>query len=127
MAKVFAPFPVIGTFDGLTFYMMMGENIVRPKSSLTRERVKRDPCFALTRHYAGLMSRASKVGSAVYHGLPKHWRQHWMYQAFTGEAQYLLLEGKTEEETIAVLWAVYVEEIRSKKSEVGSMKSEKRQ
>src|SRR5438552_10784418 len=127
MAKVFAPFPVIGTFDGLTFYMMMGENIVRPKSSLTRERVKRDPNFALTRHYAGLMGRASKVGSAVYQGLPKHWRQHWMYQSFTGEAGYLLQAGKTEEEAIAILWKIYVEEIRSKRYEVGSMKSEKRQ
>ena len=86
MAEVFAPFIVRGTMHNLTFYCMEGRNFVRKKSSLTRRKVLYAPCFKNTRRYAGLMAKASTIGSLVYNALPAHWRQFWMYQAFAGEA-----------------------------------------
>ena len=73
MAEAFAPFRIQRTIGNLTFYMMEGRNFVRKKSSLTR-------------HFAGLMAKASKIGSHVYNALPEYWRQGWMYRSFTGEA-----------------------------------------
>jgi hypothetical protein len=111
MAKVYAPFPITGTFGDLTFYTMDGVNYVRTKSSLTRKRVLKSPPFRKTRFYAGLMAQASKIGSVIYQALPHDWRQAWMYRAFTGEALQILREGRTGEETTMLMWERYVEAI----------------
>src|SRR3954468_13187700 len=108
MPEVFAPFPVIGTMHNLTFYNMEGRNFVRKKSSLTRRKVLYAPCFKNTRHYAGLMAKASKIGSLVYKELPPYWRQGWMYRAFTGEALTMLKKRRNEEEIQQVLRERYV-------------------
>jgi hypothetical protein len=42
------------------------------------------------------MAKASTIGSMVYNALPAHWRQFWMYQAFTGEALKMLKARKGE-------------------------------
>ncbi len=81
-----------GTIDDLTFYKMEGQYYVRVKSSLSSKRVKTSPEFKWTMIYARLLARASKIGSAVYNGLPPGWRQFWMYRSFTGEAFTLLKE-----------------------------------
>ena len=98
MAEVFAPFRIERTMCSLTFYMMEGRNFVRKKSALTRRKVLHSPQFKNTRHFAGLMGRASKIGSQVYNALPEYWRQGWMYRSFTGEAYTMLTTGKREEE-----------------------------
>jgi hypothetical protein len=87
---------------------------VRKKSSLTRRRVLYSPHFKNTRHFAGLMGKASKIGSNVYNTLPESWRQGWMYRSFTGEAYTMLKKGKKEEEIQQVLYKRYVEEIVSR-------------
>ena len=114
MAKVFTFFPIIRTRGNLTFYMMDGQNYVRTKSSLTAKKVKTSKRFARTRYYAGLMGKASKIGSSLFQALPARWRQSWMYRTFTGEAMRLLKQGKSEEEARQLLWELYVAEIVSK-------------
>ena len=114
MAEAFAIFKIERTMGDLTFYMMEGRNFVRKKSSLTRRRVLYSPHFKNTRHFAGLMGKASKIGSHVYNALPACWRQGWMFRSFTGEAYTMLKKGKKEEEIQQVLYKRYVEEIVSR-------------
>jgi len=114
MAKYNAPFVIERTIRQLTFYRMDGKKYVRKKSSLTRRKVLYSPRFERTRHYAGLMGRASKIGSQVYRALPEYWRQFWMYQSFTGEALTLLRKGKNEQEIVQLLYEVYVKEVAAK-------------
>src|SRR5690348_15214384 len=108
MAEAFAPFPIQRTMCNMTFFMMEGRNFVRKKSSLTRRKVLYSPQFARTRHNAGLMGKASKIGSAVYNALPEYWRQGWMFRSFTGEAYRLIKAGKKEKEIQAELMQRYV-------------------
>lgn len=117
MAKYVAPFIIERTIRQLTFYRMDGKTYVRTKSSLTRRKVLYAPCFKNTRHYAGLMARASKIGSQVYKALPEYWRQGWLYRSFTGEAYTMLKSRKTEEEVQQVLWQRYVSGVVNKQPE----------
>lgn len=114
MAEVFAPFIICGTMHNLTFYCMEGRNFVRTKSSLTRKRVLRSAEFERTRYYAGLMTKASRIGSRVYKALPEYWRQGWMYRSFTGEALTLLKARKKEDEILQILLRQYVEVVVNK-------------
>ncbi len=99
-----------GTFDDLTFYKMDGQYYVRVKSTLSSKRVKTSPEFKWTMIYARLLARASKIGSAVYNGLPPGWRQFWMYRSFTGEAFTILKENSyTDDQVKELLWKCYVE------------------
>src|SRR5690242_20035068 len=117
MAEAFAPFPIQRTIGKLTFYMMEGRNFVRKKSSLTRRKVLYSPQFEHTRHNAGVMGKASKIGSLVYNALPEYWRQGWMYRSFTGEAYTMLKKGKKEVEIQQVLLQRYVEPVVNKQTE----------
>ena len=69
MAEAFAPFRIQRTIGKLTFYMMEGRNFVRKKSSLTRHKVLYSPQFENTRHNAGIMGKAAKIGSLVFNAL----------------------------------------------------------
>lgn len=82
-----------GTFDDLTFYKMDRQYYARAKSSLSSKRVKTSAEFKRTMVLAGLLARASKIGTQVYKALPPGWWQFWMYRGFTGEAFTLLLKG----------------------------------
>jgi hypothetical protein len=114
MAEVFAPFPIQRTMCDLTFYVMEGRNFVRKKSSLTRRKVLYSPQFARTRHNAGLMAKASKIGSHVYNALPEYWRQGWMYRSFTGEAYSMLGKRISEDDIQQLLYQRYVEPVVNK-------------
>lgn len=94
--------------------MMEGRNFVRKKSSLTRRKVLYAPQFENTRHNAGVLAKASKIGSRVYNTLSEYWRQGWMYRSFTGEAYTMLKKGKKEEDVHHILLQRYVEEVVSK-------------
>ena len=99
----------IGTIGKLCFYKSCGQYCVRKSSSLTGKRVKKDKAFERTMENAGILARASRIGSAVYQALPKTFRQFWMYKAFTGEAIHLLRQRKTDEEARMILWKTYAE------------------
>jgi hypothetical protein len=107
MAKQAGPIKIIGTIDDICFYKMLGEYYARMVHRHNSKLVKTSPRFALTMVYAGLLARASKIGSAVYNELPKDFRQFWMYRAFTGEAMQLLKQNKTDEEAFKQLWCTY--------------------
>jgi hypothetical protein len=114
MAECFAPFPIQRTMCNLTFYIREGRNFVRKKSSLTRRKVLYSPQFARTRHNAGLMAKASAIGSNVYNALPEYWRQGWMYRSFTGEAYKMLRKRVRDNEIQQLLYQRYVEPLVSK-------------
>lgn len=110
MAKQAGKIKIEGrTFGRLVFYKMNGEYYARTKSSLTGKRVKKDPRFQATMRSAGILARASKIGSAAYQALPKEFRQFWMYRSFTGEAMMMLKKGLTELEAQKELFRIYVE------------------
>jgi hypothetical protein len=96
MAKQSGPHFITGTVEGICFYRMNGRYYARRKSSLSRKRVKKDPAFAMTRMYAGLMGQASRIAAAVYRSLPRKQRKHALYRALTGKAFQALKEGLDE-------------------------------
>ncbi len=93
MAKQKGPIYFTGSRGGLCFYELDGAYYVRRKSTLSGKRVKRDPKFALTMVYAGIMGRASKIAAAVYHMIPLEERVHTFYRILTGAAMTLLKQG----------------------------------
>ena len=117
MAAVISPYKRERTVGNVTYYRWEGKDFVRKKSSLTRKRVLHSPRFERTRYHAGLMAKASTIGSFVYNGLPVYWRQGWMYRSFTGEALTLLKAGKQEPEIKQLLWKQYVQEVAGKQKE----------
>ena len=80
----------------------------RKKSSLSGERVKKDPAFKETMRHANLFAKASSIGSMVYKALYPGIKNRERYQELTGRASCLLQEGLNEEETLAVLLHVPV-------------------
>src|SRR5882672_1298900 len=77
---------------------MHGEYFVRTKSSLTAERVQKDPCFTATMWQAAIMAHASKIGSAAYAAIPAFCREYKHYRQLTGKANLLLKQGLHEDE-----------------------------
>lgn len=98
---------ITGTIDNLCFYKMEGKFYVRIKSSLTGKRVKKDPAFKTTMHFAGLLASAAKIASAVYRNLPTDQKVKGLYKKMTGEAMQLLKQGKKYEVAEALLEAAY--------------------
>jgi hypothetical protein len=109
-----------GRLDPIVIYPLGRRGVVRVVSSLTGERVKKDPKFKHTMANAAVLGRASRIASFVYGELPKAFRQFWMYKAFTGEAIHLLREGKTDKEAKDILWKTYAEiwVIKAKRTQV---------
>lgn len=66
MATQIGLFRITGTVGGICFYQLNGVYYARQKSSLTGERVKRDPAFAETMRQATQMGNASRIASAIY-------------------------------------------------------------
>jgi len=103
MAKVVGPYFPKGRVEDLLFYEMGGEHIVREWTSLTGERVKTDPAFALTMVYAGIQANASTISSRVYRELPDERRIYSFYKILKSLAYRLLKQGFTAEETYTLL------------------------
>lgn len=67
----------------------------------------KDPVFRLTREYAKLLGRASKIASAVYWQITGKEKKHALYRELTGKAMRLLKEGKVKEEILQILCELY--------------------
>jgi hypothetical protein len=106
MAKQTGPNFFTGRQGDLFGYRMAAGHYVRIISSLTSKRVKKDPAFGLTMHYAALLAKASKIASAIYRLLPK--QQHGFYRKLTGMAMQLLKQGKTMEEVSRQLYNDFI-------------------
>lgn len=100
--------PVTGTIDDFCIYKMHGRYFFRSRSSLTGERVKTDPAFHKTMHFAGMFARASRIGSSVYAALPGDCKQHPLYRKLTGEAMTWLKYGWTDANVLQWLQQRYM-------------------
>ena len=108
MARLHKIPPFTGTHDGICIYHMRGSFFVRTASSLTAERVKKDPAFAETRRNSSLMSRAAKISSAVHKEIRGKKKTRETYRLLTGEAIRMLRNGQEEQEISRILSAWYV-------------------
>jgi hypothetical protein len=86
------PPPFTGTKYGVTVYQLPDEMwYVRMKSSITAERIKKDPVYKGFRKSSGRMSEASPIASFVYNQLPV--KYYPLYREMTGKAILWLKEG----------------------------------
>ena len=86
------PPPFTGTKYGVTVYQLPDEKYyVRMKSSITGERIKKDPVFKGFRKSSGRMKTASPIASFVYQQLPV--KNYPLYREMTGKAMLWLKEG----------------------------------
>ncbi len=103
MARSPRPSSFYGTCNGICVYRMYGNDYIRTASSLTGERVKKDPAFKNTMAWAGRLAAASKLASAVYAMLPNYRRKFRLYRKLTGKSMQLLKAGKAVGETVVEL------------------------
>jgi hypothetical protein len=93
MAVQVGSLKIRGTITGICFYRMYGRYYARKKSSLTGKRVKRDPVFAKTMYYAGLLGKASQIASKRYQQMvPKEERSRKKYHELVGVVMHELRE-----------------------------------
>ena len=80
---------------GLCFYYSpyFGLNILRQASTLTGERIKKDPAFKGLRQSINRMKEASPISASLYKQVPKQVKQYALYRTLTGEAIKMLKEG----------------------------------
>ncbi len=102
-------FVFIGTQDNLTCYYGKGRAILRARSSLDGERVKRDPAFKGFWQSGQRLKQASPLAAALYSQIPAGKREYAMYRVLTGEAIRLLKQGMEEAEIREVLQQTYVQ------------------
>jgi hypothetical protein len=100
MAKQAGHTPIRGTINNLTYYNSKGQELVRTKSSLTRERVKKDPAFARSRESSKRFALGQSIASAIYKKLlPKGGKQE-VFAKMRSEA-ILLVKAEVAEKEIA--------------------------
>lgn len=94
MAKVFAPFKIVGTLDDLNFYVdQNNENIVRRKSKtgVTSEEFKRNPVFANVRNHGKEFGRAVKKAQS-FRRIAHYFSNRAKDGSFAGRSNKLMLE-----------------------------------
>jgi hypothetical protein len=86
------PPPFTGTKYGVTVYQLPDKKwYVRMKSSITGERIKKDPVFKAFRKSSSRMKAASPIASFVYNQLRV--KNYPLYREMTGKAMLWLKEG----------------------------------
>src|SRR5437764_13864045 len=102
MARHIGIIRATGTIDGLTFYRLMGKFYVRRRSSLTKERIKKDRAYELFRWHSSLHGAAAKIARPLYWMLPERKRKHHVFGKLTAFVKALLKEGKSVYEVLEV-------------------------
>lgn len=97
MGKQIGPHYITGTVGDRTYYKLNGQYLVRAKSTLSRNRVKRSPAFKRTMAYAGLLGQASKLAVVVYRMIPRKKQRVHVYRKMTGVAMGMLKTGMDDE------------------------------
>lgn len=100
--------PVTGNLGPVVIYEMYGRYFMRMTSSLTRERVKKDPVFRRSREMAGLLAKASRMAAEVYALVPAAKKEKGLYRKLTGEAMYWLCNQWTAAEVMEYLQRMYL-------------------
>jgi hypothetical protein len=108
MPRQIGAIKIVGTIDGVTYYIMDGVHYVRRKSSLDRKRILRDPKFQRFRECSKVFGKASKLASQFYRLFPKEQRMHGVYGKLTGEFNLLFREGKTSEQAVKIMMRKYL-------------------
>ncbi len=103
MARQIGEIKITGTVDGITFYKMYGEYFARLKSSLSRERVLRDPAFRGSRRSSDRLAGGSQLASRVYQALEKEKRVYGQFCEMKSMAMLALKEGMGEQEVLDLL------------------------
>ena len=94
MAKVIAPFKIVGTLDDLNFYVdQNNENIVRRKgkTGVTSEEFKRNPVFDNVRNHGKEFGRAVKKAQC-FRRIAHYFYDRAKDGSFAGRANKLMLE-----------------------------------
>ncbi|RTL47969.1 MAG: hypothetical protein EKK39_13010 [Sphingobacteriales bacterium] len=81
---------ISGTFNGLTFYVVNGRQLVRTKTSINQQRFNTDPAFEKLRQYSEWLKLASPMASKIYRQLPP---QKGLQQRLTGRLIQWLKKG----------------------------------
>ena len=98
MAKQAGHTPIKGTLDNLTYYQSKGQDLVRTKSSLTREKVLTNPAFERSRNSASRFAMGQSIASRVYKKLLPHGGKEPIFRQMMSEAILFLKEGIEEKE-----------------------------
>src|SRR5437764_2293466 len=108
MARQIRIIRATGTIDGLTFYRLAGKYYLRRKSSLTKERIKKDKAYELFRWHSSLHGAAAKIARPLYWMLPQKKRKHSVFGKLTAFVKALIKEGRTLHEIIAAFKREYL-------------------
>jgi hypothetical protein len=100
-----------GTGGGLCTYVSKGRCIVRSISSLTGERVQKDPAFEGFRRSGNRMKEASPLAGSLYQQIPKEKRQFSLYRQLTGEVLKMIKQGMAKEMIIGQLQKLYIDPV----------------
>jgi hypothetical protein len=117
MARQAGPQFLTGTIGGVTFYKLLGRYYARKKSSLDRERIKRDKAFERFRRCASVFGRASALASVLYWSLPLEQRGHGVQGRLTGEFYQLLLSEVGVDRAVEVMVERYLGEKEGSRAE----------
>lgn len=101
------PLPFIGTVGNVTIFRLYGQYYVRARTSLTGQRVKKDPAFRMTMQYAALLAKASRLAAQVYAAAPPRYKKHPLYRKLTGEAMTWLKYAWEEKDIVDYLTQLY--------------------
>jgi len=94
MAKVIAPFKIVGTLDDLNFYVdQNNENIVRRKgkTGVTSEEFRKNPVFSNVRNHGKEFGRAVKKAQ-IFRRIAHYFNNRAKDGSFAGRANKLMLE-----------------------------------
>jgi hypothetical protein len=94
MAKVIAPFKIVGTLDDLNFYLYEGNvNLVRTKgkTGVTSEEFKRNPIFTKAKNHGKEFGRASKKAQS-FRMIAHFFNNRAKDGSFAGRANKLMLD-----------------------------------
>jgi hypothetical protein len=94
MAKVIAPFKIVGTLDDLNFYVdQNNENIVRRKgkAGVTSEEFRRNPVFAKVRNHGKEFGRAVRKAQ-IFRRIAHYFYNRAKDGSFAGRSNKLMLE-----------------------------------
>ncbi len=108
MARQAGHIKIEGTIGGLCFYRLGEEYYVRRKSSLSRRRVLKDPCFTRSRAAAERFGLAVKLAAQVYRRLPAADKGHGVIGRMTAVANRILCDGHKRDAALLLLERVYL-------------------
>ena len=99
MAKVIAPFKIVGTLDDLNFYLdQNNQNLVRTKgkTGVTSEEFKRNPIFTKVKNHGKEFGRASKKAQN-FRAVALYFNKRAKDGSFAGRANKLMLDIMQED------------------------------